>query len=174
MTVAHNIIKLVNKKTQITNSFVKRIHLQWQDQETRIGKQFVTMEVCDMTGLMNMTTKRSYVSRNRRKGWLAGIILFTVLLILSAVFFSKTVTAQKSSERTKMVTSVEIQKGDTLWSIASEYATDEYSDLNQYIEEIRDTNGLISDTIHAGSYILVPYYTDASGNSFTASTENIR
>jgi cell division protein YceG involved in septum cleavage len=115
-----------------------------------------------MTRTMNMTAGRDYSGYNRKRVWLAGLILFVFLLIFSAVFFSKTVTAQRSGDRFKLVTSVEIKKGDTLWSIATEYITDEYSNLNEYINEIKDTNGLVSDTIHAGNYILVPYYADAS------------
>ena len=57
---------------------------------------------------------------------------------------------------------MEIQRGDTLWSIASTYISDEYKDLNEYIDEIMISNGMSSDIIQAGKYIIVPYYADAS------------
>ena len=34
--------------------------------------------------------------------------------------------------------------------------------MNEYIEEIKDSNGMVSDTIHTGNFIIVPYYADTS------------
>ena len=39
--------------------------------------------------------------------------------------------------------------------------TDDYDDINEYILEVKNTNGLSTDTIHAGHYLIVPYYVDA-------------
>ncbi|MDF2539119.1 MAG: hypothetical protein K0S76_2140 [Herbinix sp.] len=115
-----------------------------------------------MTRTVNMMTKRNKYRRGvNNRTLMVAIILFVAIIICSAVFFSKTVTAERNSARTKQITSVEIHRGDSLWSIASEYITDEYSNLNDYIEEIKDSNGLISDTIHVGNYIIIPYYADA-------------
>lgn len=79
-------------------------------------------------------------------------------IILSLSIISTKVTAQKAIPSEKLVTSVKIEKGDTLWSIANQYITDEYDDINTYIKEIKKTNRLTSDTIHEGCYIVVPYY----------------
>ena len=80
-------------------------------------------------------------------------------MILSFGIISTIVKAEKSPSREKLVTSVMIEKGDSLWSIASEYITEEYADMNKYIYEIKKSNGLTSDAIHEGCYIIVPYYT---------------
>jgi cell division protein YceG involved in septum cleavage len=104
----------------------------------------------------------SYNQMNRRTLWMAGGLVLIVLVIFSVFFMTKTVTAQREGERYKQVISIEIKKGDTLWSIASEYMSEEYKDLNEYIEEIKDTNGMLTDEIHAGNYIIVPYYVDAT------------
>lgn len=90
-----------------------------------------------------------------------GIAVFFVLVLFSIYFFSKTVTAERNTERVKLVSSVEIKEGDTLWSIASDYISEEYSNMKEYIKEIKECNGLASDTIHEGNYIIVPYYADA-------------
>lgn len=101
---------------------------------------------------------RSMIKRYR---WLAiGILL--LIIIFSIIFATKTATAKREGYRVKQVISVQIQKGDTLWSIASTYLSDEYRDVNEYINEIKHSNGLVSDTIHAGNYIIVPYYADVS------------
>lgn len=116
---------------------------------------------------MNRTTDiiiegQNYYRQNKLRIWILGIVLLVFLVICSILFFTKTVTAQREGNRTKLVTSIEVKQGDTLWSIASRYITDEYDDMNEYIEEIKSSNGMATDTIHAGNYIIVPYYTDAS------------
>jgi len=103
---------------------------------------------------------QNYYQYNRKRIWIIGIAVLLVAIILSVSFAAKTVTAQGDKERVKLVASVEIQKGDTLWSIASEHISDEYSDMNDYIDEIKECNGMTSDQIHSGNYIIVPYYTD--------------
>lgn len=109
--------------------------------------------------------KSRFDQSERKRVWIAGVIVLLVLLLFSVCFITKTVTAQRYTERTKQVVSIEIMKGDTLWSIASAYITEEYDDINEYIEEIKSSNGLISDDINAGNYIIVPYYTDSYQNS---------
>ena len=100
---------------------------------------------------------RSMIKKLR---WLAvGLLL--VVIIFTIIFATKTATAKREGYRVKQVTSIQIQKGDTLWSIATTYLSDEYKDINEYIDEIILSNGLESHTIHAGNYIIVPYYADA-------------
>ena len=95
----------------------------------------------------------------KQQSQLLIISLSICIVLLSFGIISTKVIAQKVSSQEKMITSVRIEKGDTLWSIATEYITDEYKDINSYISEIKKTNRLSSDIIHEGRYILVPYYT---------------
>ena len=101
---------------------------------------------------------------DRRRTRVIALVLLFAIMIFAFLFATKRATAKIEGNRVKRVTSVEIQKGDTLWSIASEHVTDEYSDLNEYIAEIMISNRLASDKINAGSHIIVPYYTDGSPN----------
>lgn len=107
-----------------------------------------------------MTEGQNYYENNKKRIWIVGIMLLIILLFISIGFITKTVTAKSQSdgERVKLVTSVEVQKGDSLWSIASDYYKKGYSDINDYIKEIKATNGLSDDDIHAGNFIVVPYY----------------
>lgn len=121
---------------------------------------------------MNRTGNRMMDKRidnkiSRKRIWITGILFVAMLILFSVCFITKTVTAQKYSERIKQVRSIEVKKGDTLWSIASDYITDEYDDLFDYIEEIKSSNGMSSDEIHYGKYIIVPYYADASGSAIS-------
>lgn len=109
-----------------------------------------------------MREGQNYYRQNKLRIWLLGTVLLVFMVVCSVLFFTKTVTAQRDGNRTKLATSIEVKQGDTLWSIASNYITDEYDDMNEYIEEIKVSNGMATDTIHAGNYIIVPYYADAS------------
>ena len=109
-----------------------------------------------------MIEGQNYYRQNKLRIWLLGTVILVFLVVCSILFFTKTVTAQRDGNRTKLVTSVEVKQGDTLWSIASRYISDEYDDMNIYIEEIKSSNGMAADTIHAGNYIIVPYYTNTS------------
>lgn len=99
---------------------------------------------------------------NRRKAFLTSIIITSIVLLLSIIIIPSTAKAKDSMKREKQVISIMIQEGDSLWSIASKHITSEYKDMNQYIKEIKKVNGLQSDTIHAGCYIILPYYVEVS------------
>ena len=121
--------------------------------------------------------KRRIISRtnNIDRGALskALVTVFIIVLIAFASFYfnSSNVSAQNSSNRNKQVVSIKIEAGDTLWGIAKEYMTEEYNDINEYIEEIKTSNGLFEDTIHEGHYLIVPYYAD---NDCVSSSDTTR
>ena len=91
-------------------------------------------------------------------------IAITVVAILLGVVLGNNVSngshtkAYNDVQKELYYTSIEIQPGDTLWSIAEEYMCSEYDDVNDYIKDIKKVNGLHRDTIHAGNYLMVPYY----------------
>ncbi len=111
-----------------------------------------------------ITEGQNYYNANKRKIWILGVSILAILLILSVGFITKTVTAKSSINKAKLVTSVEVQEGDTLWSIASNYISEEYSDMNDYIKEIKATNQISDNEIYKGSYIIVPYYPKESSD----------
>lgn len=89
-------------------------------------------------------------------------IMLTAVITLSIflLFFSgmNMVKADKAIEYEKSFISIEIENGDTLTSIAKEYAKSE-ADYQDYIEEVKCINSIKDDTIHHGCYLLVPIYT---------------
>lgn len=85
-------------------------------------------------------------------------ILILVIIFIGTGFFSKAETQAAEVPAYKYYKSIEIQSGDTLTAIANTYISDQYSDINSYIEEVESINGLTSTTIHAGQYLTVPYY----------------
>lgn len=54
--------------------------------------------------------------------------------------------------------SILLMPGDTLWEIALEHKGSRHNSVQDYINEVMEINGLTSDRIHAGRYLMVPYY----------------
>ncbi len=88
--------------------------------------------------------------------------LFAVSMILiSAIIISINVVSVEAVEEQpadKFYTSIQIEPGQTLWNIADTYYTDDYEDYNDYIDEVISLNHLSDSAIHAGQYLVVPYY----------------
>ena len=114
--------------------------------------------------IMITTYKRSRNNRrtvSRRVGKLVRHLIPFLCLILigSVIFLSNIGRAECSTEKSKKLTSVCIEEGDSVWSIAENYYTEECGSMKEYVKEITKTNHLeSSDSIHAGCYLVVPYY----------------
>ena len=112
--------------------------------------------------------KRIVLPMWERIDWKKAVrILAVVLLSSTLVLFLTARSAQaKRQEREsfKYYTSITIDAGDTLWSIAEEYYQSEatssaYTDIRPYIDEIMNINGLSNQhQIKAGNALIVPYY----------------
>lgn len=90
-----------------------------------------------------------------------AFVVFTIvfLLVLSLFFVTRVMASDHTKPKEKTVASVYIRPGDSLWSIAEQYYSEECGSMKDYIAEIKRSNGLKEDTIHVGAYIIVPYYT---------------
>lgn len=86
----------------------------------------------------------------------AVVLFFTVLFLLP----KRSASAGNTSNTVYRIASVQIEQGDSLWSIAAEYYTNDFSTLKEYIKEIKRMNCLKDDTIYAGGYLLIPYYAE--------------
>ena len=93
-------------------------------------------------------------------GKVTCILVIMAALFLIVLFFlpERTASADNTAAGTYTIISVQIEEGDSLWSIAKEHYSEEFTSLNSYIAELKRMNGLTSDTVYAGSYILVPQY----------------
>ncbi len=88
---------------------------------------------------------------------LTTIFVLLCMLIGSSIASSGQSNAAQSASY-KYYTSIEIEKGDTLWNIAEEYITPEYGSVQKYVDEIKDLNNLGDDEIHSGQYLMIPYF----------------
>lgn len=96
-----------------------------------------------------------------KKSTVAVLVSMITILFIGCVFAQAQTPEQNINDRTKCYKSIEIQPGDTLWSIAEEYMTEEYPSVNAYVKEVKEINGFNGNTIYEGCYLMVPYYTDA-------------
>ena len=97
------------------------------------------------------------ISKKRR--WCFLIILLGVLFMAFHVLFMKTPTIEAQGTREKKFTSIQVKKGDSLWSIAKDHMGDEYDTVDDYIDEVCETNHIYDRQITDGMYLVIPYYT---------------
>lgn len=117
--------------------------------------------------------KRKLLEKNNKKRMYGKIAVYgtIVTLALSGTLVGAKVHKDYMVKRAtilnenKTFTSYEIQKGDTITSIAEKYYNQlpedkkQYISLNQYKNEIIATNNLtMPDSITAGNHLIVPYY----------------
>ena len=105
------------------------------------------------------------VIRSKAQARSPYIVLFAVMAVaLVCIILSVAVLptfAGASASREKRYSDYQIQAGDSLWSIAAEYSCPEYSDSSRFIKEVMRINHITdADSIHAGSYLVIPYYID--------------
>ena len=85
---------------------------------------------------------------------------FTVLLAVLIACMGATIKVKAEEEnlkKEKIVSVVSVEEGDTIWSIAAEFYTEDYHDINELVDEIMHCNG-ISEEIRIGQNIFVPHY----------------
>lgn len=99
------------------------------------------------------------MKKHRRKQIVMGsVIIFIMIASIWGRITNTVLASTRGENRTKMVTSILVKEDDTLWDIATQYYTEEYSSISKYIKEIKKSNGLQTDHIHAGYSLIIPYY----------------
>ena len=94
-----------------------------------------------------------------------SLILLIILVMLISCFFGRTLVMANAEESSpsgqRYYTSIEIQKGDTLWSIAGTYRKGSGMSIREYIKELKRMNRIETDAIEAGDFLTVVYYAEA-------------
>ena len=102
--------------------------------------------------------RRRRVAKCRMTLLLTSVLVITIGSIICGSIFSSAKNTEADALQYKYYKSIVIEEGDSLWSIAKEYQPDEYVSTQEYINEVKQLNGLTSETIHAGQNLLVVYY----------------
>jgi hypothetical protein len=89
-----------------------------------------------------------------------GMVLLFVVLMLAGIILAGSRTVEGARQpREKRFTSIQVKKGDSLWSIAKERMSPEYGSVQEYIEEVCETNHIYDEVITEDMYLVIPYYT---------------
>ncbi len=89
------------------------------------------------------------------------MFVFLIIIMICVLAFGGVHAAAEQEEDAsyyKYYTSIQIEEGDTLWEIADRYGNTALQSNDEYIREIKKMNHLIDDTIKAGSYLTIIYY----------------
>ena len=84
--------------------------------------------------------------------------LIIIAVSITAGSISSKAQDQDSETYYKYYTSIEIQSGDTLWSLAGTHADDRFMSRQEFINEVTRTNHLLSSDIQQGDHLIIPYY----------------
>ena len=111
--------------------------------------------------------RKSKRTRIKRTKLVVERILLTICIIaLLAICSSAILTKANTSEEAEKVyykyyKQIEVQEGDSLWSIAGEYMINgPYESRKEYMDEVARLNQLTSTTIFKGHSLIVPYFED--------------
>lgn len=104
------------------------------------------------------------VSSVQRMGILLTGLVVTLFVLSFAVFFNREpVEASDGIEYKKEYVCVEIEEGDSLWSLASEYRMEGTHSLEEFMMEMEAVNGIRRDTLlKPGNKLMVPCYKSVS------------
>ena len=110
-----------------------------------------------------MRKSRLAAARRRRMKKLSIVsVVIALIIVFTVIIFANVVRADitpKTDNSVKGFTCITLSPDDTLWSIACEYSDEHYNSVYQYIREVKEINGLTSDSIYAGSSLIIPVYT---------------
>ena len=102
--------------------------------------------------------RRRQVARQKMMILLTITLFITISSVAYGTIFSTAKDPATDIPQYKYYKSITIEQGDSLWSIANEYRTDAYKSAQEYIDEVKQINGLSSETIHAGQHLLIVYF----------------
>ncbi|GEC88517.1 MULTISPECIES: cell division suppressor protein YneA [Brevibacillus] len=109
---------------------------------------------------MNSSTVRNRFEKKEERRVRFGItrgqaLLFLITFTLFFYLLTELVFASSPMEEPKG-REVTVQSGDSLWSLAVQYNTNQHMDVRDYIIEIKDANGLESNRIYPGQTLILP------------------
>lgn len=108
----------------------------------------------------NLDKKAVRLQQIQRKKFNA-IVITTIIAINIAIITTSILTNAQDIEPNEYATnyvSIEIEYGDNLWNIASEYKSNPNLTTKESMKEIISLNQLSSDQLYEGQYIIVPMY----------------
>lgn len=90
------------------------------------------------------------------------MMMLALVVMVCSNFFGNSLLSVMAEEpevpeQSCYYTSIRIENGDSLWSIAQEYGRDTGMSVQEYVKQLKQMNGLKEDTIHAGQHLTIMY-----------------
>lgn len=103
--------------------------------------------------------KRNPFAGNKAMTFMAIVFLAIVIAFVAGNVIVKAGSTYNKQDYQKCFTSICVEEGDTLWTIAEQYMdVNHYSSVYSYMNEVVMLNHLGAEDVHAGQTILVSYY----------------
>lgn len=88
----------------------------------------------------------------------AVVVLGLILAIGTCFVVGAKASTEEKAKNYKYYTTVTVEEGDTLQSIADEYRDSHYANRKQYMNEVVSVNCMSSTKVYPGMTLRVPYY----------------
>ena len=93
------------------------------------------------------------------------LCMLCICVMVLSCFFGKTLVMASVEENSinyeRYYTDIEVQKGDTLWSIAKTYNQNSGMEIREYIDTVKQMNQMVSDHIAAGDSLTIVYFAES-------------
>lgn len=106
---------------------------------------------------MRNKKNRCKTTADKIKKLLAGLIFTFIICISGSAFLVSAHGISGTENNYTYYKSIEIQPGDTLWSIAETHMPDNCSSIPEYIRMIKKINRLETDKIQSGQHLIITY-----------------
>ena len=102
---------------------------------------------------------RGNTEEKKRKNWRKGtaIVFFCLSVFFTGILVNAVNTSAKEQRAVLYYTSVCIEKGDTLWGIAEEYAEDSGMSVREYFNKLKEINRISGEGLREGNYLTIAY-----------------
>lgn len=79
-----------------------------------------------------------------------------ILIVILSIMLANSPVKGASNPPQKHYITIIVDKNDTLWDLAKEYANMDYYDINEYIDELIMINAIKDNKIYSGSKLMLP------------------
>lgn len=79
-----------------------------------------------------------------------------ILLIVVAIILGAGVQAALGSDQPREVVEIDVESGDTLWSLVKEYNPDFRGNMSEACYIVKEMNGMSQSMIYAGQTLVMP------------------
>ena len=127
------------------------------------GRAGYTGEYREVDYIYGREAKLMRIRRKRKRRALIRRIRRAVLVLAAAFFLWLILTGFTGVSVTKdpvyrYYTAVTVRCNDTLWEIAQQHMTEEYSSVKAYMKDIMEVNNMKTDAVYYGQKLILPYY----------------